>query len=106
MGDNQSKCENDWGYYINIYRLPVAPCGKKSEEWVATSHAVPLANVNRVVSQTRIYHMNVLDEKSFLLKMYMTQKNSAYLKGQKNGIFLFEISFCVFEILTFSYYAN
>ena len=44
--------------------------------------------------------------------MYITQTFffSAYLKGpfkmQKNGVFLFEISFYVFEILTFFYYAN
>ena len=44
-------------------------------------------------------------------KVHMTWKIfSAYLKRpfkiQKNGVFLFEISFFVLEILTFLYYAN
>ena len=45
------------------------------------------------------------------LKVYMTQKNIFCLfekpfKIQKNGVFLFKISFFVLEILTFFYYAN
>ena len=31
------------------------------------SHAVPLANVNQMERQTRICHVNVQDEKSFIL---------------------------------------
>ena len=45
-----------------------------------------------------------------IVKVYMT-KNVFCLfertfKIQKNGVFLFEISFFVLEILTFFYYAN
>ena len=36
---------------VNIYGLPVAPCGRRNEQSVgATSEAVPLKNMNRVVS--------------------------------------------------------
>ena len=46
--------------YVNRYVSPVAPCGQRKEELVETSsHAVPMVNVNRVVSETRICHVNV-----------------------------------------------
>ena len=45
------------------------------------------------------------------LKVYITQNKFCYLferpfKIQKNGVFLFDISFFVLEIFTFFYYAN
>ena len=41
---------------VNIYGSPVAPRGRRNEESVeTTSHAAPLANVNRVVSSLRTF---------------------------------------------------
>ena len=45
---------------LNIYGSPVASLGRRNEEQVeATSQAVPLTNVNRVVSSVLLFHVNV-----------------------------------------------
>ena len=45
---------------------------------------------------------------SFVIKMERESQSSRFPTAiiQKNGVFLFEISFFVLEILTFCYYAN
>lgn len=61
--------------FVNLYGLLVAPCGQRDEESVETSsHAVPLANVNQMERQTRICHVNVQDEKSFILIVTLHNK--------------------------------
>ena len=45
---------------LNIYGSPVASLGRRNEEQVeATSQAVPLTNVNQVVSSVLLFHVNV-----------------------------------------------
>ena len=53
---------------LNIYGSPVAPRGRRNEEQVeATSQAVPLTNVNRVVSSVLLFHANVRQKPFFFL---------------------------------------
>ena len=57
---------------VNIYGLPVAPCGRRNEQSVgATSEAVPLKNMNRVVS-------SVLRKSFFFFQSSFTIANILY----------------------------
>ena len=55
---------------VNIYGSPVAPRGQRNKDSLETaSHAVPLANANRVVSQRHICLVNMQDNNSFFFLM-------------------------------------
>ena len=59
---------------VNIYGSPVAPRGRRNEEPVeATSQAVPLTNVNRVVSSVLLFHVNVQQKSLFFPLHYRLQ---------------------------------
>ena len=60
---------------LNIYGSPVAPRGRRNEEQVeATSQAVPLTNVNRVVSPVVLFHVYLRQKPFFLLITVYSRK--------------------------------
>ena len=63
---------------VNVYGSPVAARGQRNEELVAsTSYAVPLVNVNRVVSAILHFPRELQYQKSFLknLRLQCSCKN-------------------------------